>query len=243
MPRYFIEVSYKGTNYSGFQVQQNANSIQAEIEKALKIFYKEEYKLTGSSRTDAGVHAIQNYFHFDTESSIKDGVYHLNAILPTDIVIKRIFLVPGQSHCRFDALSREYVYNIYQQKDPFLEDRAYFLPYSVNIDMLQQAAVELLNHSDFATFSKKNTQTKTTICSILSSEWKQEADFLSYHVSGNRFLRGMVRGMVGTMLKVGRNKLSIEQFINTIKSKDCSKADFSVPPQGLFLYKINFPDF
>jgi tRNA pseudouridine38-40 synthase len=243
MPRYFIEVSYKGTNYSGFQIQQNANSIQSEIEKALKIFYKEEYRLTGSSRTDAGVHAIQNYFHFNTESFIEDGVYHLNAILPADIVIKRIFLVSEQSHCRFDALSREYVYYIYQQKDPFLEDRAYFFPYSVNIDMLQQAAVALLNHSDFATFSKKNTQTKTTICNILSSEWKQESDFLSYHVSGNRFLRGMVRGMVGTMLKVGRNKLSIEQFIDTIKSKDCSKADFSVPPQGLFLCKINFPNF
>lgn len=241
MPRYFIEVAYKGTNYSGFQIQQNANSIQAEVEKALKIFYKQEYKLTGSSRTDAGVHALQNFFHFDSESEIEDGAYHLNAILPGDIVIRRIFPVSPASHCRFDALSRQYVYYIYQQKDPFSIDRAYFFPYSLNIEALQEAANELLKHHDFATFSKRNTQVKTTLCTILTSEWKLENNTLSYHVSSNRFLRGMVRGLVGTMLQVGRNKVSIDQFINIIKAKDCTKADFSVPPQGLFLQKVNFP--
>src|SRR5689334_16034522 len=126
MPRYFIEVSYKGTNYAGFQIQQNANSIQAEVTKALRIYYKQDLELTGSSRTDTGVHAAQNFFHFDSEAEIKDETYHLNAILPPDIVIRKIFPVLPGSHCRFDATSREYAYHIYQQKDPFLQDRAYF---------------------------------------------------------------------------------------------------------------------
>ncbi len=243
MPRYFIEVAYQGTNYSGFQIQQNANSVQAEIEKALKIFYKEEFKLTGSSRTDTGVHALQNFFHFDTESEITDSSYHLNAILPNDIVVKKIFQVQSDAHCRFDALSREYGYYIYKQKDPFFQDRAYFFPYWVNIELMQQAAKELMNHHDFTTFSKRNTQTKTAICNIVSSEWKFEEGALSYHVKSNRFLRGMVRGLVGTMLQVGRKKLSIDEFVNIIKAKDCTKADFSVPPQGLFLLKVEFSTF
>ena len=241
MPRYFIEVSYKGTNYSGFQIQQNANSVQAEIEKALKIFYKEDFKLTGSSRTDAGVHALQNFFHFDTELELADASYHLNAILPGDIVVKKIFLVKPDNHCRFNALSREYAYTIYQQKDPFLQDRAYFFPYEINIELMQEAANELMNHQDFAAFSKRNTQAKTTICTIFSSKWEEKENVLIYNVISNRFLRGMVRGMVGTMLQVGRRKISLDQFINIIQSKDCTKADFSIPPQGLFLLKVQFP--
>ena len=240
MPRYFIEVSYKGTNYSGFQVQHNANSIQAEIEKALQIYYKQEFKLTGSSRTDAGVHAAQNYFHFDSEFIVDDGSYHINAILPPDIVIKKIFAVEQDSHCRFDALSREYAYYIYQQKDPFLVDRAYFFPYKLNIELLQEAAVELMKHKDFASFSKRNTQAKTSLCTISFSQWKMDAGVLAYNVSSNRFLRGMVRGMVGTMLQVGRNKISVQEFVDIIESKDCTKANFAVPPQGLFLKKVNF---
>jgi tRNA pseudouridine38-40 synthase len=241
MPRYFIEVSYMGTKYSGFQIQQNANSIQAEVEKALKIFYKEEYALTGSSRTDAGVHALQNFFHFDTQAEIQDSTYHLNAILPSDIVVKRMFQVQPASHCRFDALSREYSYYIYSNKDPFLQNRAYFFPYKLNIEAMGQAASELMQHQDFATFSKRNTQVKTSLCNIISSIWVQEANTLCYNVSGNRFLRGMVRGMVGTMLRVGTNKLTINEFIDIIRAKDCTKADFSVPPQGLFLKKVNYP--
>jgi tRNA pseudouridine38-40 synthase len=240
--RYFIEVSYKGTNYSGFQIQQNANSIQAEVEKALRIYYKQEFMLTGSSRTDAGVHAKQNYFHFDNISLIEDQSYHLNAILPPDIVIKRIFNVKEDKHCRFDAVSREYAYHIYMHKDPFLQDRAYFFPYLLNFDALQEAATELKRHKDYATFSKRNTQAKTTICTISNSEWIQNGDILTYHVTSNRFLRGMVRGMVGTMLQVGRNRVSLDQFKKIIVSKDCTKADFSVPPQGLFLQKVNFLD-
>jgi len=243
MPRYFIEVAYKGTNYSGFQIQQNANAVQAEVEKAMRIYYRKEFVLTGSSRTDAGVHAFQNFFHFDTETPLADASYHLNAILPADIVIKRIFPVADTMHCRFSALSREYRYNVYQQKDPFLVDKAYFFPYSLDIDKMQQAAALLAVCRDFASFSKRNSQAKTTVCQVTKSEWRLSDGMLVYNVTANRFLRGMVRGMVGTMLRVGRGKLSLEQFNGIIEAKDCTKADFSTPPEGLFLVKVSFPSF
>lgn len=240
MPRYFIEVSYKGTNYSGFQKQQNANSVQAEIEKALEIFYKQTFELTGSSRTDAGVHALQNFFHFDTDLPIKDDAYNLNAILPDDIVIKRVFHVDDNAHCRFDALSREYHYYIYQHKNPFLQGRACYIPYPVDLALLQQAAKEIINHTDFTSFSKRNTQVKSFLCNIYVSEWIKEGDCLIYKIKANRFLRGMVKGLVGTMLLIGKKKISLEEFTAIIKAKDCTKADFSVPPDGLFLAKVAF---
>ena len=240
MPRYFIEVSYKGTAYSGFQVQQNANSIQAEIEKAMLIYYKKDLELTGSSRTDTGVHALQNFFHFDADTVIDDASYQLNAILPSDIVIKKIFSVADDAHCRFDARSREYRYYTYDSKDPFIADRAYYFPYTLNIETMQAAAAEIMNHHDFTSFSKRNTQVKTFECDIMHSEWIQEADGLMYKVKANRFLRGMVKGLVGTMLQVGRGKLSIDQFTDIIISKDCSRADFSPPSHGLFLFAVGF---
>ncbi len=245
MLRYFIEVAYKGTGYSGFQIQQNANSIQAEIEKALKIFFKEDIVLTCSSRTDAGVHAISNYFHFDAASlpskEILDNIiYNLNAILPDDIVVKCIFEVDSNAHSRFNALSRSYKYVVYQHKDPFVADRAYYYPYTLNINKLQEAAGLLLNYQDFTSFSKRNTQVKTFICTILKSEWSVENNLTVYKVEANRFLRGMVRGLVGTMLKVGTGKISIADFCTIIESKDCTKADFSAPPQGLFLVGVRY---
>ncbi|MEP7255958.1 MAG: tRNA pseudouridine(38-40) synthase TruA [Ferruginibacter sp.] len=240
MSRYFIEVSYKGTNYSGFQVQLNANSVQAEIEKALQIYFKQKFVLTGSSRTDAGVHALQNFFHFDSLETINDEVYNLNAILPADIVIKKIYEVNEKMHCRFDAVSREYQYYIYQVKNPFLQDRAYYYPYSLNIDLLQQTAKEIMNHVDFASFSKRNTQVKSFLCNIHESEWLTQTDCLVYRIKANRFLRGMVKGLVGTMLQVGREKLAIDDFKAIIEAKDCTKADFSVPSHGLLLHKVEF---
>jgi len=240
MPRYFIEVSYKGAAYSGFQKQENANSIQAEVEKALRIFYRADFELTGSSRTDAGVHALQNFFHFDSPSALDTAVYNLNAILPDDIVLKKIREVADDAHCRFDALSREYKYFIYGQKDPFLQDRAYFFPYILRLELLQEAAAEIPLHADFTSFSKRNTQVKTFNCNVMQSEWFYEDDCLVYKVRGNRFLRGMVRGLVGTMLQVGRGKLDIGGFREIIDAKDCTRADFAVPPQGLFLCKVNF---
>lgn len=245
MPRYFIEVSYKGTNYSGFQIQQNANSIQQEIERVLKIFFKNDFQLTGSSRTDAGVHALKNFFHFDSENLPQENIlnetlYNLNAILPGDIVVKRIFKVAENKHCRFDAISREYKYFIYQHKDPFLADRAFYYPYKLDMEKLQQTANSIFNYQDFTSFSKRNTQVKTFQCKILKSVWLNEGDTIVYNVKANRFLRGMVRGLVGTMLKVAAGKISVDDFINIIEDKDHTKADFSVPPQALFLVNIEY---
>jgi tRNA pseudouridine38-40 synthase len=241
MTRYFIEVAYLGTNHSGFQAQQNANTIQAEVEKALEIYYKQKFQLTGSSRTDAGVHAHQNFFHFDTDSEVHEkSVYNLNAILPNNIVVKQIFQVPNEMHCRFSALSRQYAYYIYTTKNPFLQPTAYYYPYKVDIDLLQQAADVLLNYQDFTSFSKRNTQTHTKVCKILQSNWIQDGEKLVYTVTSNRFLRGMVRGLVGTMLLVGRKKISVQDFVQIITAKDCTKADFSAPAHGLFLVQVKF---
>jgi len=248
MQRYFIEVFYKGTNYSGFQIQDNANSVQAEVEKALGIFFKDVFRLTCSSRTDAGVHARSNFFHFDSESSIisfgndalKKAVYNLNAILPDDIVINQIFKVAANAHSRFDATSREYKYYIYQDKDPFSADRSFFYPYTLDLQLLQQAAGLLLQYKDFTSFSKKHTQVKSFICQIKQSIWRKEQDSIVYQVEGNRFLRGMVRGLVGTMLRVGTGRISIDEFKQIIEGKDNTKANFSVPAQGLFLIKVNY---
>ena len=243
--RYFIEVAYKGTRYAGFQIQPNANSIQAEVEKALKIFFKEDIRLACSSRTDAGVHALSNYFHFDAISlpsneALDRSPYNLNAILPGDIVIKQIYQVQPTAHSRFDAISRSYRYSIYQTKNPFIIDSAYYFPYKLDIDKLQEAASVLIGLHDFTSFSKKNTQVKTFNCTILKSEWSLQSDCTIYNVEGNRFLRGMVRGLVGTMLKVGTGKTTLDQFKNIIQNRDCTKADFSVPPQGLFLLKVKY---
>ncbi len=241
MPRYFIEVAYQGTAYSGFQVQKNANSVQAEVEKALQIFFREKFELTGSSRTDAGVHALQNFFHFDSPVPVVDASYQLNAILPGDIVIKNIREVNVDVHCRFDAVSREYRYNIYHRKNPFIADTAYYYPYALNIDLLQEAAAAILEYKDFTAFSKRNTQVKSFLCNIYSSEWLLHEGQLIYQVKANRFLRGMVKGLVGTMLQVGRGKSSTAAFKKIIESKDPSKVDFSVPSHGLFLCKVEYP--
>ncbi|MEO8567861.1 MAG: tRNA pseudouridine(38-40) synthase TruA [Ginsengibacter sp.] len=255
MPRYFIEVSYKGTRYSGFQVQRNANTIQSELEKALEIFFRKAFTLTGSSRTDAGVHALQNYFHFDSHEELFDNpgnsfenntglrksLYSLNSILPEDIVIHNIGKVKNSAHSRYDAVSRQYKYQLYQSKNPFYKDIAYYYPYSIDIRKLQLAAEIIVNTNDFKSFSKRKTQVNNFICSIHESDWIIENDLIIYNVVGNRFLRGMVRGLVGTMLKVGSGKIRLQQFEEIIKNRDCTKADFSVPPQGLFLVKVIYP--
>lgn len=240
MPRYFIEVTYKGTAYSGFQVQKNANSIQGELEKALHIFYREGFELTGSSRTDAGVHAFQNYFHFDSAIPLVDASYQLNAILPDDIAVRRVFEVEKDAHCRFDALSREYHYIIYEQKDPFKTDTACYYPYALDNTLLRLAGEEVMAHKDFRAFSKRNTQVKSFQCNIYESEWIRDGHNLTYRVRANRFLRGMVKGLVGTMLQVGRGKLSLQEFREVIEGRDPARVDFSVPSGGLFLVQVKF---
>jgi tRNA pseudouridine38-40 synthase len=241
MPRYFLEVAYKGTNYSGFQSQQNANTIQAEIEKAFAVFQREKIKMTGSSRTDAGVHALQNYFHFDFDNELsEDFIYKMNAILPCDIAVKSLVQVSPSAHSRFDAINRDYNYYIYRKKDPFLKETAYYFPYKLDFEKMQNAASMLKEYTDFTSFSKRNTQVKTFVCNILESNWLIEPDKLIYNVKANRFLRGMVRALTATMLKVGRNALTLDEFRSIIEARDCTKASFAVPAQGLFLMKVEY---
>lgn len=243
LQRYFLELLYKGTQYSGFQVQKNApDTIQQEIEKAFAILHKQPVTMTGSSRTDAGVHALQNFFHFDFDGSIENTFrYKMNAILPRDIVVKNIYAVPAAAHCRFDALRRSYAYHLYRDKNPFLAEGAYYYPYALNLPQMQEAAAIITGYTDFTSFSKRNTQVKTFLCSIEESFWSVEGEQLIYRVKANRFLRGMVRGLTGTMLQVGRNRISIEQFRQIIEAKDCRRADFSVPGHGLFLTAVSYP--
>ena len=242
MPRYFLEVAYKGTHYSGFQIQDNATSIQQEVEKALEVFFRLQFSLTGSSRTDTGVHAHQNFFHFDYEGVIdKKILYNLNSILPPDIVIKGFHPVAPDAHCRFDAISREYRYYIYREKNPFLSDRAWYYPYTLDRDKLKEAAALIMEYQDFTAFSKRSTQVKTFLCTIEESRWLEAENGLVYHVKANRFLRGMVRGLVGTMLQVGRGKLSLAGLVNVLQQKDNTLADFSAPGHGLFLHQVCFP--
>lgn len=245
MPRYFIELGYDGTKYAGFQIQNNANSIQHEVEHALKTVLRTPIQLTCSSRTDAGVHAIFNYFHFDCNlfSHIIVGVKlmsSLNALLPGDIVIKRIYEVPSDKHCRFSAKSREYHYFIYKSKNPFLLDRAFFYPYKLDLQKLNEAAGILMEYQDFSSFSKKHTQVKSFECQIFKSNWSLDKDTFIYSVTANRFLRGMVKGLVGTMLKVSTGKITLQNFRDIIESKDASQANFAVPSKGLFLITVEF---
>lgn len=241
--RYFLEVSYKGTGYSGFQSQKNANTIQEEIEKALKTICKADIQLTSSSRTDAGVHAIQNFFHFDINSELSSQlVYNLNAILPGAIAVRNLIKVKDDAHCRFDAISREYKYYVYMKKDPFLNDRAFYFPYTLDLDSMQKAAVIIKEYKDFTSFSKRNTQVKSFICDIKESYWIKEKECLVYNVKANRFLRGMVRALTATMLKLGRDKMDLRTFRDIIEAKDCTQANFAVPAYGLFLMEVAYPD-
>ena len=250
MPRYFIDVSYLGTNYSGFQSQHNANTIQREIERALFVLSKEKIVLTGSSRTDTGVHALQNFFHFDCTERVEEWkgmtslaqlAYKLNALTPVDIAVKKVIAVSDDAHCRFDAINRKYKYYIYRRKDPFLFDRAYYFPYRLDEEKMQQAAKLLLSYTDFSSFSKRNTQVKSFNCKISESQWFWEDDCLVYQVTANRFLRGMVRGLVATLLLTGRNRISVNDFKYIIESRDSTRANFAVPGKGLYLVAVTYP--
>ena len=242
MPRFFLELTYKGTRYSGFQVQDNANTVQSEIEKALAVLFREPFTCTGSSRTDAGVHSMQNYFHFDYTGDIPAGtVYRLNAILPADIAVRSICEVAAGAHCRFDAIARRYQYVLYGQKDPFLEDRAWFYPYPLDKGVLEEVAGIVLETVDFTSFAKRNSQVNNHRCEIRESRWERTETGWIYIVEGNRFLRGMVRGLVGTMLQAGRGNITVARFRDIIAAGDNQQADFAAPARGLFLVEVIYP--
>ncbi len=241
MARYFLELGYHGAAYAGFQIQDNAHTVQQEVERALATYFRASPVLTGSSRTDSGVHARQNFFHFDVERPIDPrAIYNLNALLPADIVIRSLQRVQDAAHCRFDAISRSYIYTIYSNKDPFLRDRAYFYPYTLHLDRMAEAAALLMEHRDFTSFSKRNTQVRTFNCEILRSEWVKTGGNLEYHVEANRFLRGMVRGLVATMLRVGRGRLDVSGLGEVLAGRDNSRAWFDVPGHGLMLQEVRF---
>jgi tRNA pseudouridine38-40 synthase len=247
MARFFIEVGYNGTDLCGFQIQDGQETVQSVVSAALQTVIKEPIALTGSSRTDAGVHAKQNFFHFDTEQTITPKhIYSLNAILPPTVVIHHIYAVAPQAHARFDALSRTYTYTVTTKKDPFLIDKAWHFPFPVLLETLQAMALELINHQDFEAFSKKNAGNKTNICAIEISSWQTiSPSIFTYTVKSNRFLRGMVRGLVGTMLRIARQSPSkveaVEAFKSVILSKDPSLCDFSTPAKGLVLETVAYP--
>lgn len=243
MSRYFIELAYKGTHFKGFQTQPNAVTIQGEVDRALQVLLKTDITTTTSSRTDSGVHALQNYLHFDTDVHLPHSViYNLNAIIHPDILVKNIFHVQSNAHARFDALSRDYAYHIIFNKNPFLKATAWFMPFKIDIELMNIAAQKLMNHNNFESFSKRNTDVKTFECKISNSYFESTDNEIIYHVSSNRFLRGMVRAIVGTLILVGRKKIAPEQFEEIIRSKDCTNADFSAPAHGLFLEKVNYPE-
>jgi tRNA pseudouridine38-40 synthase len=242
MPRYFIALSYRGTHFSGFQVQDNANTVQAEIEKAMAIFLRKPVALTGSSRTDAGVHARQNFFHFDLEGSFERAwIYNINALLPADIVVNEVYGVSDDAHCRFGATSRSYRYDIYRSKDPFMQDRGWYFPFSIQEEVLHAAAAFIKTQHDFRAFSKRNTQVSNFNCTIYESRWLQGQNSWVYEVEGNRFLRGMVRALVGTMLKMARSGSDIALMQQLFENSIPSSADFSAPAQGLFLMEVKYP--
>jgi tRNA pseudouridine38-40 synthase len=242
--RYFIECSYRGTKYCGWQIQENANTVQAEIEKALSILLKLPISIMGSSRTDTGVHAIQQVAHFDIENDIlnlENLAYRLNKILPFDISIKRIYPVNDDYHCRFEATSRKYEYRISSLKNPFLRGLYYEFNQDLNIELMNESCQKLFQHLDFESFSKIKTDVNTFNCTIMEAAWEnRENDMLVFHIKANRFLRGMVRAIVGTLLEVGAGKLSVDDFEQIILSKNRKKAGRAVPAEGLFLMEVNY---
>ena len=243
MPRYFIEVAYKGGSFHGFQIQENGKTIQGELNNALTILVKQSVETTTSSRTDAGVHAYQNFLHWDSPIDLpRNAIYSLNSILPKEMAVLNIYPVSPSAHSRFDAIGRKYAYHITSFKNPFLSESSYHFPFKIELEKLHETAELLKQFEDFSSFSKRHTDVNTFNCTISESYWEQPSNnHLIYHVKSNRFLRGMVKAMVGTQLLVGRGKLSLEEFKEVLLAKDCTKADFSPPSMGLFLENVIYP--
>jgi tRNA pseudouridine38-40 synthase len=242
--RYFLEFSYNGKAYHGWQRQPNAISVQEVLETALSTILKEEISLLGAGRTDTGVHASQMFAHFDLNHIVdnSDLVYKLNSFLPTDIAVRGIFEVKPDAHARFDALSRMYHYRISTSKNVFGLDFTYCIQQPLNVEAMQEACKILFDYKNFQCFSKSNTDVKTYNCAIMEASWEKKDDELLFIIKADRFLRNMVRAIVGTMVNIGLGKVSPEEMHQIIASKDRSKAGFSVPARGLYLVEIAYPD-
>jgi tRNA pseudouridine38-40 synthase len=243
MARYFIELSYKGTNYHGWQVQKNAIGVQQLLNRALSLKLGKAVETTGSGRTDKGVHALQQYAHFDFSKLLNERylVFQLNQVLPNDISVKNIYEVVPEAHARFDAVSRSYMYRINFKKDPFLIDTSYYRRGELDIDLMNDSAIIFQTTKDFESFSKVKTDVNHFKCAISRSEWVENGDHLNYYVTADRFLRGMVRAIVGTMLDIGAGKSSLEDLRVIINSLDRKKAGRAAPAHGLYLTEVRYP--
>jgi tRNA pseudouridine38-40 synthase len=243
MPRYFFEIAYNGNSFHGWQRQPNAISVQQVIEETFsKLNSNQDISIVGCGRTDTGVHAKKYFFHLDLiEIKNKEHlIFKLNRMLPKDVVVLSISKVSDQLHARFDAKNRTYRYFIHQQKDPFKESLSLYFPQELKIDEMNEAAKLLLGVNDFGSFSKSHTDVKTNICKVNSAEWFVLKDSIYFEISANRFLRNMVRSIVGTLLDVGLKKINKEEFIHILASKNRQEASVSVPAHGLYLWNVDY---
>jgi tRNA pseudouridine38-40 synthase len=242
--RYFIQLSYNGKAYHGWQIQENAITVQEIVNKSLSTVFREDINVLGAGRTDTGVHAEFYMAHFDisTEISGKNLIFNrLNKLLPHDIAVQDIFSVAPDSNARFDAVSRTYEYRICKVKNPFLEDFCWQYKIHLDTGKMNHAASLLFEFNDFTSFSKLGTQVATNNCRIMEAKWLESSNNLIFRIKADRFLRNMVRAIVGTLIDVGLSKLNAEEFCRIIESKNRSMAGFSVPAQGLFLTHIEYP--
>ena len=242
--RYFVQFSYLGSAYHGWQKQPNARTVQQEMERCFTTLLREPIELVAAGRTDTGVHAHEMYAHFDIDKldDEKTLVYRLNSFLPEDIAVKRLIAVNPESHARFSALQRTYIYTIVSKKNPFLFQTAYYSKMAYDIELMNTAAELLIGHKDFECFSKSRTDVKTYMCDISFARWEQNEDQLIFTISADRFLRNMVRAVVGTLLDVGLGKKSLKDVKTIIKNKDRSLAGVSVPAKGLSLVRVQYPE-
>lgn len=236
-------MAYNGTRYHGWQIQPDAVSVQEELEKCVSLKIGEKISITGCGRTDTGVHARNFYAHFDTEKTIADCesfVHRLNIFLPEDIVVFKCWEVDAEFHARFDAKSRTYHYYISQYKNPFHTQDAYYYYGKLDVELMQKAADILFEYTDFTSFSKLHTQVKTNNCKIMAARFFEEKDLLVFEIKADRFLRNMVRAVVGTLLEVGRGKLTLQQFRDVIENKNRCSAGTSMPAHALFLENVEY---
>lgn len=241
--RYFIEFAYNGKNYHGWQYQPHSISVQEVLNKALSTLLKQPIDVTGAGRTDTGVHAKNMYAHFDYESVINSDflTQKLNSFLPKDIVVYRLIPLHDDAHARFDATNRTYEYHIHTFKDAFIGEGSWFHFHPLDMDKMNEAAKILFEYKDFKCFSKTHTDVRTFNCVIMEANWKKEGNNLVFTVAADRFLRNMVRAIVGTLVNVGLGKITLQDFREIIESRDRNKAGFSVPAHGLYLTKVAYP--